>query len=131
MFIVIGFPSRLFSAPLGATCWNEGAQMSLLAELGGIEERLSFYRHSAPLGLSMPEPIFSKSEGKYEQAELLYGRALSLFKNGLGPKQLKVTTCLRNYAGLLRAMNRPAEALALGARAQRKRSPKTRRSALP
>jgi len=61
----------------------------------------------------MPTPIISKSQRKYQQAELLYGWALSIFQKALGPKHSKVTTRLQNYAGLLPAMNRPAESPAL------------------
>ena len=68
-------------------------------------------------------------QGKYDEAEALYRRALSIFEKALGPKHPKVRTYRQNYAGLLRAIGRKAEALALKSGAKWKRSLKTRRSA--
>jgi hypothetical protein len=54
--------------------------------------------------------VFFKSQGKYDQAQAMCRRALSIFRKALGSKHPKVITCRLNYASLLRAMKRPAEA---------------------
>ena len=58
------------------------------------------------------------SQGKYAKAEPLYQGALAIYKKALGPEHPGVATCLKNYASLLRKMDRSQEAGQLEARAQ-------------
>ncbi len=55
--------------------------------------------------------VFYKSQGRYDEAEPLYGRSLSCFEKALGPTHPKVATCLLNYARLLRKLNRDETAI--------------------
>ncbi len=57
-------------------------------------------------------------QGKYAEAEPLLKRALEMREKALGPAHGDVAASLENYAALLRATNRPQEAVALDARAQ-------------
>src|SRR5262249_21099921 len=59
-----------------------------------------------------------RDEGKYDQAEADYKRALALREKALGPNDPDVGAVLRNYAYLLHKMNREDEAAKLNARAQ-------------
>jgi hypothetical protein len=54
----------------------------------------------------------------------LYGRLLAIREKALGPEHLDVAICLKNYANLLRNMNRSqqAEPLEIRARAIRAKS---------
>ena len=58
------------------------------------------------------------SQGKYNEAEPLYRRALSIWEKALGPEHPDVATVLENYALLLRKTNREAQAEELEARAR-------------
>ena len=51
-----------------------------------------------------------KSQGRYPEAEPLYQRALAIFEKALGPEHPNVAQVSKNYADLLRAMGREAEA---------------------
>jgi tetratricopeptide (TPR) repeat protein len=57
--------------------------------------------------------LLYKAQGKYEQAEPLYERALAIMERQLGPKHPLTLRAQRNYVALLRAMGREAEAVAL------------------
>ena len=50
------------------------------------------------------------AQGKYDQAEPLYKRALAIREKALRPDHPDVAAVLENYAALLKATNRPAEA---------------------
>jgi len=50
------------------------------------------------------------------EAEPLYRRVLAILEKALGPEHRKVTTCLENYAMLLREMDRPEDAEPLESR---------------
>ena len=54
--------------------------------------------------------LLYKSQGKYEQAEPLYVRALAIREQQLGPNHPNTQQACQNYAALLRAMNRNEEA---------------------
>ena len=54
-----------------------------------------------------------RKQGKYEQAEPLYQRALAIREQQLGPEHPSTQITQGNYASLLRAMGRDAEAVAL------------------
>lgn len=56
-------------------------------------------------------------QGDYARAETLYRRALEVLEKAQGPEHPNVAEVLENYAGLLRKMNREAEAEKLEARA--------------
>ena len=56
--------------------------------------------------------------GKYEQAEPLYQRALTISEKALGPEHPDVAKSLDNYADLLRKTGRNAEAESLEKRAR-------------
>jgi tetratricopeptide (TPR) repeat protein len=58
------------------------------------------------------------SQGKYDQAEPLYQRALAIFEKVLGPEHSKVAIALENYAFLLRKMRRKTEAAKVENRAK-------------
>ena len=47
---------------------------------------------------------FSNSQGKLEEAEPLYGRAVAVWMKALGPDHPQVATGLNNQAALLKAM---------------------------
>jgi tetratricopeptide (TPR) repeat protein len=55
------------------------------------------------------------TQGQYEKAEPLYGRALAIWEKAL-QEDLNVATCLENYAILQRKMDRLEEAEPLEAR---------------
>jgi len=57
-------------------------------------------------------------QGKYPEAEPLYQRSLAILKQVRGPDHADVATVLLNYAELLQATNRGAEAAKLEARAK-------------
>jgi tetratricopeptide (TPR) repeat protein len=65
--------------------------------------------------------VLYKSLSRYAEAEALYQRALPLFEQALGPSHPHVETCLRNYARLLRDMQRRAEARTFETRARQAR----------
>jgi tetratricopeptide (TPR) repeat protein len=54
-----------------------------------------------------------KVQGKYEQAEPLYERALAICEQQLGLKHPDTQSTRRNYVALLRAMGRDEEARAI------------------
>lgn len=60
-----------------------------------------------------------KSQGKYEEALPLHGRALSIGKKALGPEHPHVATTLNNMALLLKSQGKYEEALPLYQRAVR------------
>jgi Tetratricopeptide repeat len=62
-----------------------------------------------------------REHGQHAEAEALYQRALPLFEQALGPSHPHVEICLRNYARLLRDMQRRAEVRTLEARARQVR----------
>ena len=53
------------------------------------------------------------AQGKYEQAEPLYERALAIREQQLGPEHPATQINQRNYVALLRTMGREAQARAL------------------
>ena len=57
------------------------------------------------------------AQGKYAEAEPLYQRSLAILEKVRGPDDPDVATVLSNYAALLQATNRGAEAAKLEARA--------------
>ena len=71
-------------------------------------------------------PFPSRPQGKYDAAEPLYKRALAIFEKALGPDHPNLATSLENYAALLKATQRTAEAEPLLKRAEaiRKAAPK-------
>ena len=58
------------------------------------------------------------AQGRYDEAEPLYQRALTIREKALGPAHPNVATALENYASLLREMDRIPEAIPLETRAQ-------------
>jgi tetratricopeptide (TPR) repeat protein len=56
-------------------------------------------------------------EGKFDEAESFYKRALDTWAKSWYPEQLEHAETLASYAGLLRKLNRPSEAEPLEARA--------------
>ena len=62
--------------------------------------------------------IIYQKQGKGAQAESQYKKALALLERVKGPDHPKVAELLLTYAGLLKTMDRPAEAERLQARAQ-------------
>jgi tetratricopeptide (TPR) repeat protein len=57
-------------------------------------------------------------QGRYAEAEPLYKRSLAIYEKALGSEHLGVVNGLENYAALLRATNRRAEAKELETRAK-------------
>jgi tetratricopeptide (TPR) repeat protein len=57
-------------------------------------------------------------QGRYEQAEPLYQRALSIREKALGPEHPDLATCLVKLTLLLRNVGRAEEAAPLEARAE-------------
>ncbi len=57
-------------------------------------------------------------QGKYSEAEPVYGRALAIVEKLLGPEHSRVATTLENYATLLQKTKRNAEAARMEARAK-------------
>jgi hypothetical protein len=62
--------------------------------------------------------VLYRRQGKYDQAEPLYQRALAIREKALGPEHPHTASLLKNYAALLRAMERDEEAAVLEARAE-------------
>ncbi len=62
--------------------------------------------------------LLYEAQGKYAEAEPLYGRALAILEKTLGPDHPNVAQSLENYAALLREINRKTEAAELEARAK-------------
>ncbi|HYU75433.1 MAG TPA: tetratricopeptide repeat protein, partial [Ktedonobacteraceae bacterium] len=60
------------------------------------------------------------TQGRYDEAEALHKRSLSVYVQKLGPGHPDTSIALGNYAGLLRTMNRNEEAAALEARIKKK-----------
>ena len=58
-----------------------------------------------------------RAQGDYQKAEPLYQRALAIGERTLGPDHPTVLACRNNYAALLRATGREAEAVKLDGRA--------------
>ena len=54
--------------------------------------------------------VVYEAQGKYDGAEPLYQRALTLIEHTLGPEHPNMAAALDNYADLLRKMQREAEA---------------------
>jgi tetratricopeptide (TPR) repeat protein len=50
--------------------------------------------------------VICRRDGRYEEAERLYERALSLLEAGVEPSHPTLARTRRNYAALLRAMGR-------------------------
>ncbi len=65
-----------------------------------------------------------RTQGKYDQAEPLFKRALAIKEKALGPDHPSVATVLENYAALLKATSRQSEAGVLLARARMIRNAK-------
>jgi tetratricopeptide (TPR) repeat protein len=61
---------------------------------------------------------FYRESGDYGQSEALYKKSLSLREKVFGPDHPSVAASLRNYAALLRKMNRLKEAQDLDSRAE-------------
>ena len=59
-----------------------------------------------------------RAQGKYDEAEPLVRRSLTIREKALGPEHPDVATSLENYAALLREMDRNAEADKLDERAR-------------
>jgi tetratricopeptide (TPR) repeat protein len=57
------------------------------------------------------------NQGKYEEAEPLYRRALDIFERALGAEHPSVATVLGNCSSLLRMMDKESEAEKLEKRA--------------
>ncbi len=57
-------------------------------------------------------------QGRYAESEPFYKRALTIVEKALGPEHPNVATSLENYALLLRATGRTAEADKMEARAK-------------
>ena len=49
-------------------------------------------------------------QGKYEEAEPLYRRALEISEKALGPEHPQTTQILKSYSAFLRERGRPEEA---------------------
>ena len=60
--------------------------------------------------------ILYVDQGKYAEAEPLYQRALHIWEQAFGAEHPYTRTAVKNYAILLRIMNRETEALSLEAR---------------
>ena len=60
--------------------------------------------------------LLSYTQGRYGEAEPRYQRALAIREKVLGPEHPDVAAVRKNYAALLRATNRDAEAAQLEAR---------------
>ncbi|MBV9259409.1 MAG: tetratricopeptide repeat protein, partial [Ktedonobacteraceae bacterium] len=62
--------------------------------------------------------LLYQAQGRYEEAEPLYERALQIYEKTMRPDHPGLATILGNYAYLLEEMQRPDEAAQLRARAQ-------------
>ena len=69
-------------------------------------------------------PLLYDAQGRYADAEPRYQRALAIREKVLGPEHPDVATVGENYAALLRATNRDAEAAQLEARLQAHQPPR-------
>jgi tetratricopeptide (TPR) repeat protein len=76
-------------------------------------------RHPRIAELVSDYAAFLEDEGKFDEAESSYKRALDIWANrySWNPDQLEHAEALANYAALLRKLNRPAEAEPLEAQA--------------
>jgi tetratricopeptide (TPR) repeat protein len=76
-------------------------------------------RHPRIAELVSDYAAFLEDEGKFDEAESSYKRALDIWANrySWNPDQLEHAEALANYAALLRKLNRPAEADPLEAQA--------------
>ena len=59
--------------------------------------------------------VCCKAQGRSDEAEAFYRRALAIFEARLGPDHPHLAVCRENYALLLREIGRDREALALEA----------------
>ena len=69
------------------------------------------------LGLNNLAGLYS-AQGRYAEAEPLFRRALPIVETALGPEHPYVAASIRDYAMLLRATGREAEATDLKARVE-------------
>jgi len=60
----------------------------------------------------------SQAQGRSEEADPLYRRALTISEKALPPDRPDTAITLKNYASLLRKLNRPREAQTLDQRAK-------------
>ncbi len=58
------------------------------------------------------------AQGQFAQAEPLFKRALAILEKTLGPEHPHLATTLKNYAALLRKLDRTAEAVTMEVRAK-------------
>ena len=65
-------------------------------------------------------------EGRYEDAEKLYARAIDIRERSLGPAHPDVAGCLLNYAVVLRKNHHKKEAVQMEARARESRAMRDR-----
>ena len=78
------------------------------------------------LAMARPEVAFTlnnlgllcKLQGRYEEAESLYRRALEILESTVDALHPNLAACLANYASLLKLVGREAEAEPLAARAR-------------
>jgi hypothetical protein len=52
--------------------------------------------------------VLSKSRGRYVEAEAMYRRAIAIFEQLLDASHPKVISCRKNFASLMRKMERRA-----------------------
>jgi tetratricopeptide (TPR) repeat protein len=74
------------------------------------ERRLGVEHPSTARSLNRLAHLY-QDQGKYEQAEPLFVRALAVSEHILGPHHHQTGAIRRQYASLLRAMGREAEAI--------------------
>ena len=96
---------------------------AFLASLCRVSSRLLRKRKedgimARPLHASDNLARLYRDQSRYQEAESLYQRAIAIDEKAFGPEHAEVATDLEAYAILLRAMNRPEEALALEERAR-------------
>jgi tetratricopeptide (TPR) repeat protein len=83
-----------------------------------VDEAERFGDRDPRLGRSLNDLAAAYAvQGNYADAEPLYQRSLAILEKAYGPDNLIVAIALRNYADLLQATNRGAEAAQLQARA--------------
>jgi tetratricopeptide (TPR) repeat protein len=63
-----------------------------------------------------------RAQGRSEEAEPLYRRALTIYEQALPPDHPSTAATLENYASVLRELNRPREAQLLEQRAKAMRA---------